>query len=104
MTTATITELEQLPEATIDTPKGTRVRVSILWGYVYVQNRPAECRGACKCGECYGRTTWHAGEWQGVTYWADNSIDGQVKLDEPLANGYTYYTVHFSAPSGDRCF
>lgn len=107
---------QTMTQPTVDTPKGTHVAVDIHTGYVLHQHRPYECKTwlpdpdrkghyatRCRCGKCDGITTQMTGTYEGTTYWAENSIEGQVLLDEPV-DGRAYHTVHFAAPSGDRCY
>jgi hypothetical protein len=96
--------------------EGDRITVSKLTGYKLVQNRPMECRtwrpsslpenkgkytssceGACG-GNCNGVTTYHEGTVEKVIFWADNSIEAQVRLDDG-----TIHTKQYVAPHGDVC-
>jgi hypothetical protein len=68
--------------ATTIPAKGDRVEVHELTGYVLTQHRPYECRIACECGECNGRSTAYPGAVERVIYWADNSIEAEVACDD----------------------
>ena len=86
-------------ELTVHTPKGTRVEVSALEGYVLTQHRPFECRVKCECGTCNGTTRKHIGTLRETVYWADNSIEAFIDCED----GET--RIHrFTPPSGDACF
>lgn len=104
-------ELESLPEATMQSEPGTRVRVSELRGYVLHQDRPGPCRvwgidprtgkgsHGCKCGECGGRTVTFAATVERVVFWADNSREVFVVDDDGER-----HIVRLAGPSGDVCF
>ena len=93
---------------------GSRHSVPVLTGYVYHQNRPftcsawrpsklhpgqytSDCEGACG-GNCNGATTHYPGTVTNVIYWADNSIDVEVRCDD----GITRRDLIVS-PHGDIC-
>ncbi len=90
---------------------GTRITVSILEGYKLSQNRPMECRTAgtdprtgkwtfgCKCGTCNGVTREAEGTVERTVFWADNSIETFVALDEGGR-----HIIRHKMPSGDLCF
>ena len=95
--------------------EGDRYTVSKLHGYKLSQERPFTCRGwrpsklhpgqytgDCEgeCGgNCNGTTTYHEGTVERVIYWADNSIDVEVRGDDG-----EMYRTQMVAPHGDRCF
>lgn len=96
-------------KAQIGTEAGTRVEVDTYVGGRPYMQRPLDCRSwcpagdgtynsRCKCGTCEPTLVIAEGVYQGTTYWADNSISGQVLLDTG-----TYVTIDFKAPSGDLC-
>lgn len=76
--------------------EGQRWVVGELTGYQLVQNRPLDHR-SCYCGD--GTTTYAAGTVVAITYWADNSRDCTVELEDGRK-----VTVQLAAPSGDACF
>lgn len=75
---------------------GDRYIVGELSGYQLIQNRSFDHRN-CHCGN--GIITYSAGTVTGRTFWADNSIDVTVTLED----GRTV-TDQIAAPSGDVCF
>lgn len=78
---------------------GSRTEVHELQGYKLVQNRPFACRPVCRCGECNGRSVTYPGTVVQTWYYADNSIETEVRCDD----GVTRYIRHV-APHGDLCF
>jgi len=76
--------------------EGDSFVVSELSGYQLIQNRGLDHRH-CHCGD--GVTTYHAGTVEGVTYWADNSVDVAVRCEDGRLR-----TVQTIAPNGDVCF
>lgn len=78
---------------------GARVTIARLSGYVLHQNRPMGCRRyGCKCGRCNGTTALLDGTSRGVVYYADNSIEAVVDLDDG-----TDFLARLKPPSGDPC-
>jgi hypothetical protein len=67
-------------------------------GYKLIQNRPFDCRYSCRCGACNGVLTEHHGIVERVVYYADNSIEAEVRM----ADG-TIMIDMVKSPSGDIC-
>jgi hypothetical protein len=108
MATATLTATPPDPALFAE---GARVVVAVNRGYRLCQDRPFACRYSCKCGACDGTTTLHEGTSRGVAYYADNSIEALIVLDdEELVTGAAVWPeagrhiVRFRAPSGDACY
>lgn len=76
--------------------KGQRRVVSELTGYLPVQHRELDHRD-CHCGS--GVTTYSVGTVTGLTWWADNSREAAVTLDDGRV-----VTVQLAPPSGDACY
>lgn len=92
--------------------EGDEIEVSVTVGYRLVQNRPYPCgtwapdpnkggaySSGCKCGSCDGKTVVHKGIVEKVIYWADNSIDAEVRCEDGWLR-----VKHLAPPSGDVCF
>lgn len=84
--------------ATTYPTKGDRVVVPVLSGYKLVQNRPFDCRYSCHCGTCNGSTTEYPGTVDNVIYWADNSVEAEVRCDDGEMR-----LLRLKPPSGDVC-
>ncbi len=69
-------------------------KFSTLSGYRLVQDRPFNCRPACTCGECNGRSTTTTEEVREVIFWADNSVE---------VVSVTGRVARLRAPYGDAC-
>lgn len=84
-----MTQTIPLPEPTPETLPGTRVAATIRVGY--------------QLNVSPGRLEQRPGTYSQTVYWADNSVEGFILLDEPIDGGTSVHTIVYSGPSGDIC-
>jgi hypothetical protein len=87
-----------LPEPTLSSSEGDRVGIRVRTGYRLVQDRPTDCRWGCRCGECDGSVRILAGTVERIVWYADNSTEAVVLLDEGGRHNVTVVSAH-----GDVC-